>query len=423
MHSGWKTGIWGLISMCVLLPTAHAQPDSRMTDGGRVDMPGARLAALLSRDTLWAEALRIHYNAIVIDGHIDTPTLMLDKRYPFGRRHSREMAHVDLPRMYEGGLDAPFFSIYVAANFGEADRATDRAFDMIAEVKRQVGEQLDYAQMAYSAADVRRITRDGRKAILMGLEGGHALQGSPDVLQELYDEGIRYVTLTHTNTNSWADASQSSPRWDGLNAQGEALIRAMNHIGMLVDLSHTSDATFYDAIALSQAPVILSHSSMRALVNSVRNIDDAMLEAVAANGGVVMINFYEPMINLHLTEEVMAAAHQRLEDAGQSLRSLWRAVNAERRARGLPLGTLAHVIEHIDHAVQVAGIDHVGLGSDFDGARMPQDLGDVTRLPWITYGLLKRGYTEDDLYKLLGGNTLRVLDEAQQAALRLQAER
>lgn len=423
IHPRWKAQLWLLITLALVPHVLQAQPEATMTDGGRVDMPGARLAALLSRDPLWGEALRIHYNAIVMDGHIDTPTLMLDKRYPFGRRHTREMAHVDLPRMFEGGLDAPFFSIYVAANFGEADRATERAYAMIDEVKRQVGEHSEDAEMAYSASDVRRITRDGRKAILMGLEGGHALQGSPEILHDLYDEGIRYVTLTHTNTNSWADASQSPARWNGLNVQGENLIRAMNQMGMLVDLSHTSDATFYDAIALSEAPVILSHSSMRALVNSVRNVDDAMLKAVAENGGVAMINFYEPMINLHLDEEVMAAAHKRLEAAGQSLRSLWRAVNAERRSRGLPLGTLAHVVEHIDHAVQVAGIDHVGLGSDFDGARMPHDLGDVTRLPWITYALLKRGYTEDDLYKLLGGNTLRVLDEAQQVAQRLQNER
>lgn len=415
---------WWMLGWAVLLAaqTAVAQPEALMTDGGQIDMPGARVAALVSQDTLWAEALRIHYNALVMDGHIDTPTLMLDKSYAFGQRHGRQVAHVDLPRMFDGGLDAPFFSIYVAAGFGEAARATDRAFAMIAEVKRQVAQHPDDVAMAYSARDVRRITRDGRKAILMGLEGGHALQGSPNVLEQLYDEGVRYVTLTHTNTNSWADASQSAPRWQGLNAQGEALVRAMNRIGMLVDLSHTSDATFYDALAVSQAPVILSHSSVRALVNSVRNVDDAMLRAVAENGGVVMINFYEPMINLHLTDEVMEAAYARLEAAGQSLRSLWRAVNAERRARGLPLGTLAHVVEHIDHAVQVAGIDHVGLGSDFDGARMPPDLGDVTRLPWITYELLKRGYTEHELYKLLGGNTLRVLEVAQITAARLQAQ-
>ena len=386
-----------------------------MTDGGAVRMPAWRRHTLMRRDSLWAEALRIHFNALVTDGHVDTPSLMR-RGYDFGKRHRSFEGHVDLPRMFEGGLDAPFFSIYVPAALGEGKRATDRARALIAEVKRQAAAHADSVAMAYSAADVRRITRGGRKAILLGLEGGHALAGSTDVLRELYDAGIRYVTLTHVNTNGWADASQTPPRWDGLNDLGRRMVRAMNRLGILVDLSHASDATFYDALAVSEAPVILSHSSARALTDVVRNVDDDMLRALAAHGGVVMINFYEPMVNRRLTPEVMDEVYRRLGGRTGDLRRLWATVFAVRRERGLPPAGLDDVLAHIDHAVRVAGIDHVALGSDFDGARMPHGLDDVTRLPWITYGLLRRGYSEEDVYKLLGGNTLRVLEAAERVA-------
>ena len=385
-----------------------------MTDGGAVRMPVVQQRALLREDPRWAEALRIHYHALVMDGHVDTP-MHLPAGYALRARHRVFEGHVDLPRMFDGGLDAPFFSIYVPAWMGEGPRATNHARALIAAVKGQVTAS-DSAEMAYSAADVRRITRAGKKAILMGLEGGHALAASPAVLRELYDAGIRYVTLTHVNTNAWADASQTPARWGGLNDPGRTLIREMNRLGVLVDLSHVSDSTFYDALAVTRTPVILSHSSARALTDVVRNADDAMLRAVADNGGVVMINFYAPMVNRHLTPAVMDEVYRRLGGRTGDLRRLWDVVAAVRRERGLPGGTLDDVLAHIDHVVRVAGIDHVALGSDFDGARMPAGLDDVTRLPWITFGLLRRGYSEADLYKLLGGNTLRVLDAAERFA-------
>jgi membrane dipeptidase len=388
----------------------------KAVDGGAVRMPEVRQRILVREDSLWAEALRIHYNALIVDGHIDTPSLMLDDDYDFGVRHRSLEAHVDLPRLFEGGLDAPFFSIYVGAGYGEGAAATQRARDMVAEVKRQVAAHPDSAEMAYSAADVRRIARAGRKAVLMGLEGGHALAGSAEVLGELQAVGIRYVTLTHVNTNSWADASQTAARWNGLNDLGRSLVREMNRLGVLVDLSHVSDSTFYDALEVSQVPVILSHSSMRALTDVARNIDDAMLRALAANGGVVMINYYEPMVNPHLRGEVMDEVYRRLGGRTGDLRLLWQVAFDVRQEQGLGPARLSDVVDHIDHAIQVAGIDHVGLGSDFDGARMPPGFDDVTRLPWITYSLLKRGYTEEDLYKVLGGNALRVLEAAERFA-------
>jgi membrane dipeptidase len=345
-----------------------------------------------------------------MDGHVDTPLLMLDEDYTLAERHSFRRAHLDLPRMEQGGLDAPFFSIYVAPYYGNGARAVGRARAMIDEVTRQV-KATDEAELAATAEDVRRIARSGRAAILLGLEGGHALAASPDTLRALADAGIRYVTLTHVNTNEWADSSQDEPRHGGLTDLGREMVRTMNEEGVLVDLAHVSDAAFSDALAVSSEPVIVSHSSCRHLTPTVRNVSDEQLRAIAENGGVVMINFFDAMVNPALDSTVFAAAHRQLDREGKGLRSLWSAVYDVKRARDLPGATLSDVLDHIDHAVEVAGVDHVALGSDFDGVfDLPQGLEDVTRLPWITYGLLKRGYTEAEVTKILGGNTLWVVE-------------
>lgn len=375
----------GFASACTAQPTPESPmlDAATVSDGGPVRLGEPMKSRLLAEDPLWERALALHYDAVVIDGHIDTPSLMLDDGYDFGERHQPRAGsnHVDLPKMVEGGLDAPFFSIYVARSYGEGQRATDRALAMIAEAERQAAA-LDGIEMAYSAEDVLRITKSGRKAPLMGLEGGHALQGSVEVLERLAEAGIRYVTLTHSNTNSWADAATDEPRWNGLNAKGRELVRAMNRLGVLVDLSHVSDSTFYDALAVTEAPVILSHSSARALNPHPRNVTDAMLRALAENGGVIMINFYSRYI-----------------------------------AKNGTSATLDDILAHIEHAVEVAGVDHVGLGSDFDGVPfLPRGMEDATRLPHITYELLKRGYSEEDVRKILGGNALRILAEAERVA-------
>jgi membrane dipeptidase len=387
-------------------------------DGGDVRMPPERRQALIDEDPLWEDALRIHYNAIVFDGHIDTPMLMMGRGYDFTRRHRAGQSHVDLPRMFEAGLDAAFFAAYVPAAYGEGERAANYARELLDRITGQVAST-DSAEIATTASDVRRITREGRKAILLSIEGGHAIGGSLEVLREMYDRGVRYMTLTHVNTNSWADASQSLPRWSGLNDLGREIVREMNRLGMLVDLSHTSDETFYDAIEVSAAPVILSHSSARAVTENVRNVDDAMLRALAANGGVIMINFHAPVVHRHLDAEVMAEVYRRIEARGLSLRQQWPVIEEVQQERGLGPSRWEHIIDHIDHAVRVAGIDHVGLGSDFDGAWMPRGMEEVNRLPWITYALLQRGYSEEDLYKILGGNTLRVMEAAERVARNL----
>ncbi len=356
---------------------AAASDSSESGDGGVIAMPKAQANRLIAQDPLWADALHIHYDALVIDGHIDTPSLMLDRGYQLGQRHRSD--HVDLPRMVEGGLDGAFFSIYVARSYGEDERATQRAIAMIEELLRQT-DATDGVEIARSAADVRAIRQRGGRAALMGLEGGHALQGSADVLRRMWANGIRYVTLTHTNTNLFADASTDAPRWNGLNETGRELVAEMNRLGVLVDLSHVSDDTFSDALAVTAAPVILSHSSCRALHDHARNASDESLAALAANGGVAMVNFYPEYLGDGPT-------------------------------------TLDDVLDHIDHAVSVAGADHVGLGSDFDGVpSLPDGLGDATRLPWITYGLLKRGHSEADVRKILGGNVMRVLEAAERVS-------
>lgn len=409
---------------------APAPPDTldpgRLSDGGAVRMNASLRERLVAEDPLWAEALALHYDALVMDGHIDVPSLIVDEAYDIGARHTPlvDRHHVDLPKMFEGGLDAAFFSVYVARTFGEGGEATDRALLQIAELKRQVEANAERIGMAYSVADVLRLAGENKKAALMGLEGGHALQSSSDVLRQLHEAGIRYVTLTHTNTNGWADSSQDRPRWGGLNGTGEALVREMNRLGVLVDLSHVADSTFWDAVRVSRAPVIASHSSARALVNSVRNLSDEQLRAVGQTGGVVMVNFYDRVVNRHLTPEVMGAVYERIErEHGGDLAALFPAIAAETAARGLPGATWEDVVEHVAHVARVAGVDHVGLGSDFDGvSKLPDGMGDVTRLPYVTYGLLKRGFSSSDVRKILGGNTLRALRDAERVAAEVQAE-
>jgi len=381
-----------------------------------VAWPLARVQEQVATDPLWEEALRIHFNALVVDGHIDTPTLMVEGNYDLSRRHSSNRSHVDLPRMETGGLDAAFFSLYVAPYYGEGARAVARAQAQIEAVRSAAEKTPDRLLIAKTAAEVRSAAREGRTALLLGIEGGHALAASPDTLRMFAERGVRYVTLTHVNTNRWADSSQDEAQHGGLTALGREMVQTMNDLGVLVDLSHASDSTFADAIDASRVPVIVSHSSCRALTPSVRNVTDEQLRAVADNGGVVMINFFDAMVNPHLGSETFAEARRRVEQSGQGMAYVWSAIYDLRREQSIPGATWGDVVDHIDHAVQVAGVDHVGIGSDFDGVfDLPRGLEDVERLPWITYGLLRRGYSEEDLYKILGGNALRVLRAAERS--------
>lgn len=372
-------------------------------------------------------AMRVYREAIVIDMHNDMPSKMLDDGYDPDVRHppgfGRTEGHTDLPRLIESGMTAQFMSAFVDAEF--AFRSPDQSYarvglylDTIAAFARKHPDKLIFGT---TAADIRRAKQEGKVAILIGVEGGHAIENSLDKLRDIYRRGARYMTLTWNNGNQWAGASNglNNTRKGGLTPFGRDVVREMNRLGMLVDLSHVSDSTFFDAIALSTAPVIASHSSARALGLHPRNLSDEQLRAVARNGGVVNVNFYSTFIDPPFAAAVdkaradfrpvrdsIVAAEGDSEATRRKTDAMWIA-----RLAALPQTPLSVLIDHFDHIAKVAGVDHVGLGSDFDGvSALPAGMEDVTRLPRIAQGLLDRGYSESDVRKILGGNMLRVLD-------------
>ncbi len=369
-------------------------------------------------DPIWQKALELHRRAIVVDTHSDLTSRMLDEGVDIGKRLPD--GHEDIPRMMEGGLDAQFFSIYVAADYAKKG-GPKRALEMMDTLFRAVQAHPDRLQLATSVSDVYRIVGEGKIAALMGLEGGHALQNSLAVLRMFHRLGIRYVTLTHSNTNDWADSSTDQPKWGGLNELGEKIIREMNRIGMIVDISHVSDDTFWDVMRVSKAPVIASHSSSRAIADMPRNMSDDMIKAMAEKGGVIMINFGSSFLNPRWGERtniILTAVRDKYHGDFSMWDKMWKQMDAK---EPLPPATIDDLIANIEHVIQVAGVDHVGLGSDFDGvSNLPVGMEDVTKLPRITYELLKRGHSEDDIMKILGGNILRVFSQVERVSAELQ---
>jgi membrane dipeptidase len=349
-------------------------------------------------------AARLHRQAIVIDTHNDVTSPLTDEGYDLGARDASGKIQTDIPRMKEGGLDAEFFAIYVASKYAREGGAARRALDMIDGVYEQVRRHPKSLEMAFTAADIRRIHRAGRAAALMGIEGGHAIEDSLSALRQFHRLGVRYMTLTHTNTNNWADSAgginnPAEKKFGGLSEFGKEVVLEMNRLGMMVDVSHVGDETFWDCIETSQAPLIASHSSCRALTNVPRNLTDEMLQAIGKKGGVVMINFYNGFINTEYAKP-----------------------GAPPPAKAAETATLDMLMAHFDHAIKLAGIDHVGIGSDFDGVDglLPGGMEDVSKLPTITYELLKRGYSETDVRKVLGENLLRVMAEVERVARRMR---
>ena len=374
---------------------------------------------------LSARALRVYREAIVIDTHNDMPSRMLDDGYDpdvrnppgFGPREG----HTDLPRLMESGLTAEFMSAWIDAPYAARPGASfERAMQHVSTIHAWVDRHPDRLTFATTAADVRRAKKEGKVAILIGVEGGHAIESSLDRLRDLHASGVRYLTLTWNNGLPWAGASigADGTRTGGLTPFGREVVREMNRLGMLVDLSHVSDSTFFDAIAVSSAPVIASHSSARALSDYPRNLSDDQLRAIARNGGVVNINFFSRFLDSEYrarAEEVDAQiARARAATPDGPAGSAQRATLSARRdslMAALPQTPFSVLIDHIDHVARIAGIDHVGLGSDFDGvSALPVGMEDVTRLPRIAQALLDRGYSEKDVARMLGGNMLRVMD-------------
>src|SRR5579884_1163330 len=349
--------------------------------------------------------------SIGIDSHIDTAQRVLIDRADLTQRSP--MGHVDIPRMREGGVRAPFFALWVPTYYKGAE-AVRRTLDLRDAMQRLLDQHPDQIEMAQSAADIERIAKSGKIAAVITAEGGHQIDNDLAVLREYRRRGVLAMTLTHFRNNDWADSSTDKPEHIGLTDFGRQVVREMNRIGMIVDVSHVSDKTFYDALAVSAKPVILSHSSCRALSDVPRNVTDDMLRALARNGGVIGINFGEGFISPKDAAKLRSTISSMSEAPEMSGKTLddYAAREYQRDLQGSfkAAATIEDVVAHIDHAVKIAGIDHVGIGSDFDGITgPPRGLEDISKMPSLVAALLRHGYSEGDIKKILGGNTLRVI--------------
>lgn len=384
---------------------------------------------LAQRKVTDEEVRRVHQSAVVLDTHSDTTSRTVNG-FDIGRRAPD--GHMDIPRMREGGLGAQFFAVYVAASYARSGTAAHRALEMIDTVLQDiVGRYPDTFELARTAADIEGIRKRGKIAALMGVEGGHAIEDSLRLLRDYYALGVRYLTLTHGNTNNWADSSGDldDPKvkhHDGLTGFGRQVVAEMNRLGMMVDVSHVSDKTFYDALEASRAPLIASHSSCRALSNIPRNMSDEMIRALARKGGVIQVNFGSDF----LSQKAADASPFRKPEGRAKLEELNRRYAGDparlRQERdkfireayaAVPRATIEDAVAHLEHAIGLVGEDHVGIGSDFDGvSSVPVGLDDVSKLPNLTRALLERGHGPATVRKVLGGNLLRVMREVERVA-------
>src|ERR1035437_5226591 len=375
---------------------------------------------------------RLLQRAVAIDLHDDTTQMIVDEGYNLGEKH--DYGQVDIPRMRTGHVSGLFLSLWTDSDRYTPVEAIRRTLQQIDGVLRDIARHAGDLELATTSAGILAARQRGHIAILMGVEGGHAIDSDLSVLRSYAELGVRYLTLTHTNHTPWADSASLAGAHNGLTDFGRQVVREMNRLGMMVAISHVSDKTFLDALETSSAPVIASHSSSRALANAPRNMTDDMLRALAKKGGVVHINYYEGFLDNGFAErEKTLKAEQAEQNAiddhtpkfgdrspnGPAVRK----INAQRIAKlgRLPLSRL---LDHFEHAVKVAGVDHVGLGSDFDGADdlFPEGMEDISKTPKLVRGLMERGFSDEDILKILGGNTLRAMREVEQVSRRLKAE-
>ncbi len=371
------------------------------------------------------DALALHHAALVVDGHSDTTPKFEDASWRFGDRH--ETGHMDLPRIREGGLDVQFWSIYMGEREGDG-RAMREALERIDAVHQMARRYPEDVAVAGTVKEIRQAVAAGKLASVMGLEGGHIIENNLAALRSFYRLGVRYMTLTHSFHTDWADSSGTrrdlAPRHHGLAPFGEQVVREMNRLGMMVDISHVSDETFWDVLAVTRAPVIASHSSVRAVADHRRNVSDDMLRGLAENGGVLMVNFYPAYIDEEAARQT-TAYYARWKQVYRDIRENFaddpvgrsRAYRAQSVAHPPPRAPLAALLDHFDHAVRIAGPDHVGLGADWDGVgSMPEGMDDVSQLPELTRGLLERGHSPETVRKILGENLLRVMEDVERVA-------
>jgi membrane dipeptidase len=369
---------------------------------------------------------RLAKNALTVDGHIDLPYRLLD--YYENPADSTVGGDFDYPRARAGGLDAPFMSIYIPTELqGTPGAPKARADTLIDLVERVATEHPDAFTIATSPAEVRRIAETDALALPLGMENGAGIEDDLDNLQHFYDRGIRYITLTHGEHNRIGDSSydDAPPRWNGLSPFGEKVVAEMNRLGIMVDISHVTDATAEDVLAQTEAPVIASHSSARHFTPGwERNISDALMEGVAETGGVVMITFGSSFLRSAYQEQddpIREKMNAHIDSMGWAEGSREAVLYEERVREQNPIGTVADVADHIDHAVELVGVDHVGLGSDFDGVfALPEGLQDASGYPNLVAELLDRGYSEAEIKQILGRNVMRVWSEVETTAQRLQ---
>jgi len=391
------------------------------------------VATVLAWDSISEKAKKLHFSSIVVDTHDDTTQLLLDSKFDLGERHSS--GSIDIPRMKQGGLGAIFFSIWMPSKV-TGPTAVQKALDQIDAVREQVRRHSQDLMLATTAEQIRQAHKEGKIAALMGVERGHMIASDLGVLRTYAALGVRYMTLTHSGNDEWADSSTDKAVHNGLTDFGKDVVGEMNRLGVIVDISHVSDKTFYDALEVSKAPLIASHSSCRAICDAPRNMTDQMMRDLAAKNGVVQINYHvgflsqefrnaekaDPKINELITQEVTKRCGSEANEGCMLIEG--DRVTREYVAKGmLPRVDYRKIIEHIDHAVKVAGVDHVGLGSDFDGANMPYGMENASMLPKITEALLEKGYSEGDVRKILGENTLRVMTDVERVSRELNSQK
>jgi len=382
-------------------------------------------------DDIAARAHKLHFSSFVIDTHDDTTQRMFSKDYDLGKRNAD--GAVDIPRMREGGMNGIFFSIWIDGRT-MGPPAIQKALDQIDAVRENVKRYPNDIVLARTAEEVRRAHSEGKIAALMGVEGGHMIGNDIRMVRIFSDLGVRYMTLSHFYNDEWADSSTDKPAHNGLTDYGKDIVREMNRQGMLVDISHVSDKTFYDALEISKAPLIASHSSCRAICDHVRDMNDDMIKALAAKGGVIQINYEKSFIDQGYKDAYAKATGGVVELFAQIKKtcgddeSCFGREQSKIEQKLMDEGKIPHVsweriVDHIDHAVKLVGADHVGLGSDFDGANMPEGMEDASKLPKITEALLRKGYSESDVRKILGENTLRLLEQAETVSAEMQSQR
>lgn len=378
---------------------------------------------------LWAKALKIHKKAIVIDGHNDITSPMVDedsdlRNSSVGKYHlGGDPFHSDVARFKAGGITGEFFAIYVSGSTMRTGGAMHRAVDMIDATYREVERNPASFVSCTTAAEIRAAKKKNKTCILMGIEGGYVIEDSLAALRVMYRLGVRYMTLTHNVATNWADAHRDE-KHNGLTDFGKEVVREMNRLGMFIDISHVSVKTMNDALDVSTAPVIASHSGARAVNDHTRNVPDDVLKRVAKNGGVIMVNFYPSFLDARTNKEENERA-ARLRPQLDALREQFKNDQngydeAERKLfadNPIYVPSYTRIVDHIDHIKQIAGIDHVGLGSDFDGVPfLPAGMNGAEDLPLVTYEMLKRGYSETDIRKVLGENLLRAMAQMEKVA-------